>query len=363
MAEDTIKTVHEKALQVAHQYKLLEIELIKILQEVDRLKVYYKLGYSSLFKYCTDCLKLSEATSYMFINVSRKASEVPRLQAEISKGHITVSKAKKITSVLTRENQDHWLRLAKEAPQAKLEREVAKVSLKESVRNQMAYVNPQQEVIEKVILKKDTAVRVQLQVGLSEDLMLKVRRAQDILSQKKRSAAGLEEVLQEAIELYIQKYDPLEKAKRQKMRGGLEALQAEKRMEAQLGNERETMALGAGIKTLAQTETETQAELDKKTISQEPEQQVLRPVNEKSTSRHKRKPLSASLKHRVFLKAGGQCTHINPAGKRCRERRFLDIHHIRPLYRGGSDSLENLTLLCSGHHRMVHFREVPTQMR
>ena len=53
-----------------------------------------------------DRLKLSESTALNFINVARKAVQVPALQAEIRAGHVSVSKARKIVPVLTPQNQD-----------------------------------------------------------------------------------------------------------------------------------------------------------------------------------------------------------------------------------------------------------------
>jgi 5-methylcytosine-specific restriction endonuclease McrA len=68
----------------------------------------------------------------------------------------------------------------------------------------------------------------------------------------------------------------------------------------------------------------------------------------------KRKSLPAQIKHQVYLSNNGQCSSTDEDGKRCAARRFLDIHHIQPVSQGGSDELENLTLLCSGHHQAIH---------
>ncbi len=38
----------------------------------------------------------------------------------------------------------------------------------------------------------------------------------------------------------------------------------------------------------------------------------------------------------------------------CCNRRFVDAHHVRHWSEGGETSLENLVLLCSHHHRLVH---------
>ena len=61
-----------------------------------------------------------------------------------------------------------------------------------------------------------------------------------------------------------------------------------------------------------------------------------------------RPPLSATLKHQVFLKYHGKC-------KRCQSTTYLEIHHQTPRYRGGGDELENLELLCSPCHKRHHY--------
>ena len=44
-------------------------------------------------------------------------------------------------------------------------------------------------------------------------------------------------------------------------------------------------------------------------------------------------------------------------GERCENRRWIDVHHVRPRSLGGANTLENLVMLCSAHHRMVHERK------
>ena len=38
----------------------------------------------------------------------------------------------------------------------------------------------------------------------------------------------------------------------------------------------------------------------------------------------------------------------------CRASRHIDVHHVLPRHLGGGHGAENLTLLCSGHHRALH---------
>ena len=94
---------------------------------------------------------------------------------------------------------------------------MALVSPKQAVREKLEYVHQSEEVADRArVLSFDSAVqdgeqkrvksRVQLQVGISEEIMLKLRRIQDIVSQKSRKSASLEETLEAMADLYIQGY-------------------------------------------------------------------------------------------------------------------------------------------------------------
>jgi hypothetical protein len=62
----------------------------------------------------------------------------------------------------------------------------------------------------------------------------------------------------------------------------------------------------------------------------------------------KQRVVSTPLKRALWSRDRG-CTFPG-----CRNRRYMDAHHIRHWADGGETSLENLTLLCSHHHRALH---------
>ena len=147
-------------------------------------------------------------------------------------------------------------------------------------------------------------IRVQLQVGISQQLMIGLKRVQDIVSQKRRAPASLEDCLHAVTTFYLQRQDPVEKAKKH-------LNSKEKR--------------GSGISRGA------------------------------SLSWSKSRPsLPATVKHHVYFKYKGRCAYVDAKGKRCDQMRHLEIHHIVPRSKGGKDTQENLILLCRGHHRSHH---------
>ncbi|GAB4435844.1 MAG: hypothetical protein OHK0040_07040 [bacterium] len=42
--------------------------------------------------------------------------------------------------------------------------------------------------------------------------------------------------------------------------------------------------------------------------------------------------------------------------------RYIEVHHIIPLCKGGEDGLWNLSVLCAHHHKMAHFSDIKTRI-
>ena len=78
------------------------------------------------------------------------------------------------------------------------------------------------------------------------------------------------------------------------------------------------------------------------------------PQNSRYQNSHVARHINSALRHQVTLRDQGRCTHTNSRGERCEDQRWIDIHHVIPRHKGGQDTLENLTTLCSSHHRLVH---------
>src|SRR5690606_23811912 len=163
--------IDAEARRAARRYRRSEGELILALQQVDAKKVYRRLGFNSLHDYVTRHLKLPSGTASGFIAVARKSVQIPELQREIFQGNLSVSMAKRVTRVITPENKTHWIEKAKSSTQRELEEAVAEI-------------DPQMAVPER--LKPVSGNRTELRVGLSREVEARLRRVQDLLSQKKR---------------------------------------------------------------------------------------------------------------------------------------------------------------------------------
>ncbi len=189
----------DKARSLAEHYKQSEAELFSVLVQMAKTRVFSQLGFKGVYDYCFSALKLGEAQSAYFQKVVRKSEEVPELGAAIQAGKITLSQARRIVPLLTKENPEEWIEAARTLPQRELERKVTAA-------------NPQLVVRER--LKPVAPTRTELRVGISLELEKKLRRLQDVLG------GSLEEVLEMAIGETLERRDPVKKAERAFLRKG-----------------------------------------------------------------------------------------------------------------------------------------------
>ena len=73
----------------------------------------------------------------------------------------------------------------------------------------------------------------------------------------------------------------------------------------------------------------------------------------------RRSLIKAESKHEVVARDGGRCAFVGAGGKRCDSDRWLHLHHVAPVAKGGTDDPTNLVLLCSVHHALVHQTSFP----
>lgn len=191
--------LHARALKAVSNLEDAERRIIPIVQEIDAGKGFRELGYPSLFSYLVAGLGLTEASTYHFIRVSRRAAKVASFQAAILKGEIPISKAKIIAAAITNENAEKWIGLAKTKTARELEKDVAEA-------------NPDISQLERVRHKAKNLV--ELTITLDTETLALLNRTKEVLAQKRKTPITLARALNEIGQYYLTKEDPLRKAER-----------------------------------------------------------------------------------------------------------------------------------------------------
>jgi hypothetical protein len=304
------KQIHERAVVAAVKYQNAEAEMIRVLQDADRIKLHKSFGLSSLLKYAVQYLKLSEPVALGFISVARKSADLPPLNSAILKRRLSVATASRIVSTISAENADELIDFAATHTWRETEREIARR-------------NPRAASPDKV--KAIGRGLIQLTITVTEQEYKCFERVCSIEAQRKRKSPTRGQALVAAIESYLTKHDPVQRAERA-------TLQKRSRPNASIGPRSQKYS----VRT---------------------EQNVKIPNNLPET----RKPLTAGQLHVVHQRDQGRCTHVNESGVRCNQDRWTQIHHIIPVSRGGTNDPSNLTTLCSFHHDLAHQLSFPIE--
>ncbi len=310
-------SLHDQALKLSKQYLACEKELLEILVKIEAKKVYLEQGHASLTEYSQKALGLSRDVCWNLVTIVHKSKAIPELRHAVQMGVLPLSKARQIAPHLTKENSQKFIALAQAMPREKLQEALAKESPKiPSVEERARVIN---------------ATQAELSLCLPKEVMEKIRRAQDRVSESQKKWVGLAETLEQVVEFYLQHKDPKEKARRHEVRKNKAPV---------------------SVKQSHRTVRESAAAARDSEFN-------FRHINKPRTKIQTigRIPIPAGIKHEVIIKNAHQCTYQDPRTKlRCEKERFLHIHHKLPVTMGGTNALENLTMLCSAHHRLEHYQ-------
>lgn len=199
LSKDFILSLHDQAMGKARNYRRCEVELLKTLIEVEKHQIYYQFDLTSLFSYCVDLLGLSKHIAYDLIQVMRVSREVPELLHAIEKNQTTVSKARKICSVITPGNAKEWIDLVINCSCRVVEKAVARKNPRSRVQESLRYIS--EDILE-------------LKLAVSEQWAELLEKTKDRLSQKYQRAVSTEEALFILMREAHIKHDPVMRAKR-----------------------------------------------------------------------------------------------------------------------------------------------------
>ena len=183
MNREEMESTHQGNLSAARNYRQAQARLIDRLQITEQKNLHCHLGYSSMFEYVVQELKLSEQSAYNFIRVARKSVEVKELKEEIRRGHLGVAKATKLCSLLKVSNQGKLLKEARTMSTRQIE---AKVFEEQGTPKARESVRTLGSDLHQLTLLVDSKTLEQLKL------------LQDLLSSKSKTPRTLSESVQEA---------------------------------------------------------------------------------------------------------------------------------------------------------------------
>lgn len=354
--------------ELTRHERSVTVQVLLHLNEVERRKLHLKLGYSSLFDYCTRGLRYSECAAHVRIRAARCIARFPEVSRLLEAGEVSISTVSQVSKILTAENRDDILARMRRKSQREVEAIVAeydprsgmpgdrmrtvvvRVPLKESggiatvatsvsTPGKVAAPETSGEVGENHLCNQSAVGTAETgperagQLAAPEapasapsatpPVLVETRKVFNFAAteafaekfEKIRSLAwhrlgpnpSYEQVFEVAMDCFLEKADPRARQERRRERKDVGPHEA---------TEKVPVAARAGTST--------------------------------DRSRH----IAAAIRDKVFLRDGGRCTYKGPNGRRCASRQALQVDHITPVARGGESTADNLRLLCAHHNRL-----------
>jgi hypothetical protein len=302
-----------KVLNHAHKCSVLWFA------EIMRRHLYCEFGCSSINQYAMNELGGSKTRTGDFIRLARQLDRLPAVRKAMSSGELGYTKAREIAGVATPETQDDWLAAAK-GSRKQLIREVKRAK-------QAAKVDPGQGELlpseQTVVAPRELPVR--FQVDLTPEQEARRKALVERLHKLGGIPGGRGELMLEALAALVE-------IKEKAPRGAL-ASRPPVQIHVHDHGDRMTVQTGAGERELSRAESERMG----------CDAAIYRSGGRNTTT------IPPRVRREVLTRDQHRCQAPG-----CGRTRFLEVHHLVPRNRGGSNQPENLVTLCGTCHRLWH---------
>jgi hypothetical protein len=314
------------------------------LGEVEARQLHFQEGFSSMFAYCREVLKLSENEAYNRIDVARLARQYPAILDAITGGSLTITTARLLSPHLTTAN--HGELLAEAAGKSKHE-----------VEELVAARFPREDVppsVRKLPERRGAASAPAMVPGSDEianDGSLLVAPppeepqapapsdAPPSIGPRAVTAVGAaptprhRAVTPVAAERYVFRFTG-GTGTRDKLRKAQDLL-------------RHAVPSGDPAEIFDRALTALLEQLAKKKFAAATHPKASAPP---ATEPRSGREIPAAVRRAVWERDGGACAFIGNTGRRCAATAWVEYHHVTPYAAGGQTTVENLQLRCRAHN-------------
>ena len=325
---------------------------------MDRRRLYLKLGYRSLFAYCTDALEYSESSAGRRVQAARAIRRFPVVTCLLERGEVNLSTVAKVAGIALSEGdsgiferirgmtQDQAAAVASEyRPQKRPRDRVRPVS----VRVEPAASTPPVEVpLAKAPAHSATgSAAVSAKVGYPRSGVGALEADMVDAPGAVRSRSGSATT---ASEQEPDRQTPEEQAFEVRFVAGADLMRAIEQVRALLSFRLPANAPMEEVLAILTGEFIERHSPDRRRARRR-KRNATRGKREECGERAPRY-VPAAVRDEAFVRAGGRCTFTAPDGTRCSATRHLQVDHIVPVARGGRGSGDNVRVLCAAHNRL-----------
>ncbi|HEX6791861.1 MAG TPA: HNH endonuclease signature motif containing protein [Candidatus Krumholzibacteria bacterium] len=333
--------VIDRTQSLVAQERQLTLNVLLCLNELEARQLYLKLGYGSLFDYCTKALGYSSSAAWRRIQTARCVARFPALYDMLERNEANLSTVSQVSRIIDESNSEVLLSRIRgksknqvdsivaeylgPAPNAESTRVVmvriantdgSPTAVGDSDLFAAATEGPDHPWDASLACEKDdycrsgstnispandedrVEKRVMLRFSVAPEFMEKLERVRTIAWHRLPARASFEQIFEYLLDEFIERHDPVNKQER-----------------------RQRKLKGAA------------------SVAEQPAVPGKRYI-------------PAAVRDEVFQRDGGKCTFVGTSGNRCGSTLAIQLDHIVPVALGGTSTPANLRLLCAKHNRL-----------
>jgi 5-methylcytosine-specific restriction endonuclease McrA len=326
---------------LAGQERRTSVELVAHLAALEaRPAAYARLGYGSIFSYCTQALRLSEDATCNRLEAAKACRRFPVLLDLLADGSLTLTSVKMLSRHLTAENLDTILQQAKGATCRQVEVLIARLAPRPDVTASVRKL-PRPGEPSRDVSASDRG-------GPPFDLPPRAPQVATGVSDTGSTLPPSRPPARPIIEPTAPERFRVQFTVGQETHDRLRRMQALLRREIPDGDPAAIFA--RALKLL-------EAQVEKARLGATPNPQPRETIRRETDSFDIRTPgrpsrhIPHDVKRAVWSRDGGQCAFVSAQDRRCTERTFLEFHHVRPYAQGGPGTVANIALRCRRHNQ------------
>jgi hypothetical protein len=285
--------------------------------EILKRRLFFKLGYSSIYQYAAEELGFSTTRTGDFKRLAEKLEVLPRIAAKVESGELGYTKAREIVKVANPATENGWLAVAAQQSRRELE---ATVKHAKKLAAQSRLTNPAQT--ELVPREKVAAPPAFSPVRIGFEMTPIQYARYEALVARMGTHENKAELLLDMMEAYL--------ASDENAPRGASGPHYQIHV-----HECPTCA-----KTTVQGDSE---------LTHTEAKRVHCDATVNLRGRRSKNTIPPRIRREVLARDRHRCRR-----KGCNHSRFLEIHHIVPRSRGGTHDPTNLVTLCSNCHQLWH---------
>jgi hypothetical protein len=352
--EDSILTSQLRNL--VRSERKITAEIIEVIKEVDRRRLFLDLGFSSLYSFLVEDVGYTPAAAQRRIDAARIFRDLPEIKEELKEGHLNLTQVSILAQNLRQLKKQNPNRKVSPEQKREILNQVKNQSLQKTQVILSQKLDLEIKAHDRKHYQKDESIRYES--TFSKEEMAQLYRVREIISHRNPNPS-LNELVSFLADYFLKREDPLRKEVKTRHCAGTRPkvkVQAKTYQAAAPHEMKESTSA-----TSVDEWFEMKPQLIEK-VGAEHRFEVLAnstPTSAPEAETRQKTRYIRAIDRREILKKNPCCQWKDPkTGKTCGSKFFLQVDHKKSIWSGGKSNPENLQVLCGVHNRLKYKLEL-----